>query len=157
LLDIGCGSRFTLLKALSPFIITGIGIDSEVEELEYKNILTYPFSLQKSLPFEPFCFDIVTMLAVLEHLSYPVEILKEIKRVMRPGGVLLITTPSPRARPVLEFLSYRLHLVSEKEIRDHKKYYDRQALQELLAAAGLSLEKHQYFQMGFNNFVVAGT
>ncbi len=157
LLDIGCGDRLALLEAVSPIVRKAIGIDAEVEELEHGNIQTLRFRLERKLPFQDSYFDIVTMLAVLEHLDFPLDVLKEIRRVMRPGGFLLITTPTPMARPVLEFLSYRLHLVSEKEIRDHNRYYDRKAIKDLLEASGLAVQKHRYFQVGFNNFVVAAS
>lgn len=65
------------------------------------------------------------MLAVIEHLSYPIEMLKEIERVLKPSGILLLTAPSHLAKPVLEFLSYRLHIIDEREIRDHKRYYNK--------------------------------
>lgn len=155
LLDLGCGAGFALLKALSHFVERGVGIDGDVEELQWGNIRTYRIRLEKVLPFENGSFDIVTMLAVLEHLDHPVEILKEVRRVLRPGGILLLTTPTPRAKPVLEFLSYRLHLVSEKEIRDHKRYYDGPMIRDCLARADLHMVAHKYFQFGFNNFAVA--
>jgi ubiquinone/menaquinone biosynthesis C-methylase UbiE len=155
LLDIGCGPRFTMLRALSPYIGLGVGIDEEVEDLEYGNIRTYRLRLGKTLPFTDSLFQVVTMLAILEHLDFPEQILKEARRVLRPGGIVLITTPSPKAKPVLEFLSFKLHLVSKKEIQNHKRYYDRRALEELTDVCGLRLEKHLYFQFGFNNFLVA--
>ena len=155
LLDIGCGPRFAMLRALSPYIRLGVGIDEEVEDLQYGNIRTYKLRLDKTLPFTSDFFQMVTMLAVLEHLDFPEEILKEVRRVMRPEGLLLITTPSPKAKPLLEFLSYKLHLVSQKEILDHKRYYDRKALEKLMNVCGFRMEKHVYFQLGFNNFLVA--
>jgi SAM-dependent methyltransferase len=154
-LDLGCGPRFTLLRALSRHVQCGVGVDEHVEETCQGNIRTYRARLETVLPFEEGSFDVVTMLAVLEHLATPLEILREVRRVLRPQGVLLITVPSPAAKPLLEFLSFRLHLVSEKEIRDHKTYYDREMIGDLLAQAGIKLVRHRYFQFGFNNFAVA--
>ena len=39
-------------------------------------------------------FDAVTMFDVLEHLSHPREYVKEIHRVLKPGGVLIVETPN---------------------------------------------------------------
>ncbi|MBP6256774.1 hypothetical protein KA405_03490 [Patescibacteria group bacterium] len=39
-----------------------------------------------------------------------------------------MTTPSVWSQPVLELLAYRLHVISEEEIRDHKEYFDKQKL-----------------------------
>ena len=48
--------------------------------------------------------------------------------MLKPGGLLVLTVPSWRAKPVLEFLSFRLGIVSRAEIEDHKRYFDRRDL-----------------------------
>ena len=50
-------------------------------------------------------------LTVIEHFERPRVHVAEMYRLLRPGGTLLLTTPSRRARPVLEFMAYRLHLI----------------------------------------------
>ena len=106
------------------------------------------------LPFENESFEIVTMLAVIEHLSYPIDMLREIERVLVPNGILLLTAPSHLAKPVLEFLSYKLHIVDEREIRDHKRYYNKaNFVQSITQVPNLEIIKHTYFQCGMNNFV----
>ena len=94
------------------------------------------------------------MLAVIEHLSYPIDMLREIERVLVPNGILLLTAPSHLAKPVLEFLSYKLHIVDEREIRDHKRYYNKaNFVQNIAQVPNLEIIKHTYFQCGMNNFV----
>jgi SAM-dependent methyltransferase len=80
---------------------------------------------------------------------------EEIARVLKPGGQVILTVPSLAAKPVLEFLAYRVGIVSEIEIRDHKCYYDRKSLAALFANSGLTIDRHHYFQLGMNNFLVA--
>lgn len=72
------------------------------------------------------------MLAVLEHIEYEESILQEIYRILKPSGKLVLTVPSIWAKPVLEFLAYRLKIVDEHEIRDHKRYYSRKSLRSIL-------------------------
>ncbi|MGX3011730.1 class I SAM-dependent methyltransferase [Helicobacter sp. 23-1044] len=105
-----------------------------------------------SLPFKDESFEIVCMLAVLEHLNHPLLMLKEIKRVLKKNGILLLSVPSHAAKPILEFLSYKLKLIDEAEIRDHKRYYNKADLARCAEFAGLKMEGHYYFQCGFNNF-----
>jgi len=108
----------------------------------------------ESLPYDSETFDVVTMMAVLEHVSHPKAVIVEIFRILKPGGRLVLTVPSNAAKPVLEFLAFRLGIVSAAEIRDHKCYYNKELLRQLLADTGLVMEAHHYFELGMNNFVV---
>ena len=95
------------------------------------------------------------MLAVLEHLDHPLEITEEIVRVLKPHGKLILTVPGKRAKPVLEFLSFKLGIVNRAEIEDHKKYYDLEELRDLIRQIDtLEIVHHKHFQFGMNNFCV---
>jgi len=83
------------------------------------------------------------------------DILREIRRVLKNGGALIGTVPSKAAKPVLEFLSYKLGIVNEAEIRDHKQYFNKKDLLEIFAKAGFEKVEHRYFQFWMNNFFVA--
>jgi len=155
LLDIGCGWDARFLKAVEPYIGSGVGIDFKAPLIREGKIRTERLTLADRLPYAEASFDLVTMLAVLEHLEQPQNILREIYRVLAPGGQLVLTVPSKLARPVLEFLAFRLGVVSRIEIADHKLYYDRKSLSRLLEPVGFTLRRHRYFQLGMNNFCVA--
>lgn len=155
LLDIGCGWEAKLLIQLEPHIRSGVGVDFKAPNIKTDKLETYSVHLSDALPFKNCSFDVVTMLAVLEHLDEPVEILKEIERVLRPGGRLMLTVPSWYAKPVLEFLSFRLGIISKDEIADHKAYYNKKDLLALLSRLpNMVAERHEYFQIVFNNFMV---
>jgi ubiquinone/menaquinone biosynthesis C-methylase UbiE len=156
LLDIGCGWEARFLREVEPYIEVGVGLDFKAPEMVEGKIRTERLTLTDCLPYADASFDLVTMLAVLEHLDQPEAILREIHRVLRPGGELVLTVPSKAAQPVLEFLAFRLGMVSRAEIADHKAYYDREALTMLLEEAGLMVATHHYFQFWMNNFCVAG-
>ncbi|MFZ2269547.1 MAG: class I SAM-dependent methyltransferase [Azonexus sp.] len=155
LLDIGCGWEARLLRTVEPYIGRGVGLDVKAPPIATPRITTHRLALLTELPLASASFDIVTMLATLEHLAHPAEMVAETFRVLRPGGRVLITVPSRAAQPVLEFLAYRLGLISAAEIRDHKQYFDRESLQTLFSAAGFSIERQHYFQFGMNNFLLA--
>jgi ubiquinone/menaquinone biosynthesis C-methylase UbiE len=163
LLDVGCGWEARLLKTVEPYIGSGVGIDFKAPELKSAKLKTVSAVLDDKLSFGDDSFDVVTCMAVLEHLEKPLEILREIRRVLKKpetagksgGGVLVGTVPSRAAKPVLEFLSYRLGIVNEAEIRDHKRYFNRRDLAEIFAEAGFREVTHRYFQFGMNNFFVA--
>jgi 2-polyprenyl-3-methyl-5-hydroxy-6-metoxy-1,4-benzoquinol methylase len=155
LLDIGCGWNYSLLKTVEPFVSIGVGIDSKVAEAQSPKIQTIKMTLTDFLPFESSTFDVITMMAVLEHLSDPLHMILETERVLKRGGRLVLTVPSKVAKPLLEFLAFRLHLISEVEIRDHKQYFNLVDLNKLFSQSGMIIENHNYFQMCMNNFLVA--
>jgi ubiquinone/menaquinone biosynthesis C-methylase UbiE len=153
LLDIGCGNTASFLWTVSPKIKQGFGVDFKVSDFETNNIKVQQYKFQDNLPFPDNYFDVVTMLAVLEHIEKEKEILEEVYRVLIPGGRLILTVPSIWSQPVLEFLSYKLKIVSEMEIRDHKRYYNRTKLRNALTkTAKFGDFHHQYFQFWMNNF-----
>ena len=94
------------------------------------------------------------MLAVLEHLSYSEDSLKEIHRVLKKDGRLIITVPSKIAKPILEFLAYKMYVIDRLEIEDHKKYYNKKDIFEAAEISNFIVEKHKYFQLGCNNFAI---
>lgn len=154
-LDIGCGKTATFLKTISSRVAYGYGVDFKIEENVQltQNITLVNLKLDNRLPFPDSTFNVVTMLAVLEHIEKEEEILSEIYRVLVPGGKLVLTVPSIWAQPVLEFLAYKLKIVSEAEIRDHKRYYTRASLQKVLVEkSGFTDFNHYYFQTWMNNF-----
>ena len=152
LLDIGCGWEAKLLMSVESIISTGVGVDFKAPSINTNKIQTLSLTLDKKLPFEDQSFDFITMLAVMEHLENDEAILKECARLLKPGGGLLITVPSWYAKPVLEFLSFKLKLINPYEILDHKRYYNREDLIRITDKVNeLQIKEHIYFQWRFNN------
>jgi 2-polyprenyl-3-methyl-5-hydroxy-6-metoxy-1,4-benzoquinol methylase len=154
LLDVGCG-RGKLLFDLAPRLVRGYGVDQRVEARTVQNVTLQPWVFPAALPFVESSFEVVTMTAVLEHVTDADWLLRECHRVLRPGGTLVVTTPSPRAKPILEFLAFKLHLISAQEIADHKHYFSSQELREALSRAGYSQIAVSPFQWGCNLFSTA--
>jgi ubiquinone/menaquinone biosynthesis C-methylase UbiE len=155
LLDVGCGHSATFLRAISNHISEGVGVDFKVTTESVSNISTIQTHIENELPFADASFDVVTMLAVLEHIEDDVSVIAETHRVLKPQGKLILTVPSVWAKPVLEFLAFRLGLVSRSEILDHKQYYTRQKLmQDLIIEGNFTNFYHYYFQLGMNNFCI---
>lgn len=158
LVDFGCGEEAGVLRDLATHYKKAIGFDGRVEDKE----LTEKISLRRANLNETVCLennsvDVVICLAVLEHVLKPQVLLNEAYRVLRPGGTLLLTTPSWVAKPILEFLSYKLNIVDQREIEDHQRYFWKKELAEMFKIAGFQADNLllKYFQFGCNNFVLA--
>jgi len=144
-----------LLKIISPLSKQCIGIDKKLLSINYSNIVVKEFDLDNRIPLADQSIDVVTLLAVLEHLDKEVEIIQEIRRILKPDGKLLITVPTEKAKPVLEFLSYTLHVISREEVMDHKRYYTIEKLKKILMDQGFICSQIETFEFGFNIFCYA--
>lgn len=93
-LDVGCGAGTLLKAAISEgWKAEGVEISkSAVEYLRAENIKVFNGDLCQA-NFAENSFDVVTAVEILEHISSPNIILKEIHRILRPGGLLWATTP----------------------------------------------------------------
>jgi predicted SAM-dependent methyltransferase len=98
------------------------------------------------------------MLAVFEHIEpgQLVELVKEIYRVLKPGGEYIITTPPKWTNELLKLLSL-VGIVSKEEIEEHKKIYSPEEIRKILMQTGFDQNQIQvgYFEMGMNIWVKA--
>jgi SAM-dependent methyltransferase len=153
-LDVGCGFHAFLVKEVSKSAKISCGIDKKIEDSEFSNIILKKHDLTKKLPFENNFFDIITMLAVIEHVEKPVFLLSEIYDKLKKDGILIMTAPSVLAKPVLEFLSFKLGIVSKEEISDHKRYFNKTKFLKLVGKTDFVFEKHEYFSFYMNNLCI---
>lgn len=157
LVDVGCGREGFLLHRMKHTIKHGYGIDKKIKDWEKDNITIKGFDFDGKIPppLPAACADQATMLAVLEHVLHPEFTLQSIYRLLKDGGELILTTPTPLSKPILEFLAYRLRLIDEGEIRDHKHYFSKQELIALLQKIGFKDIRHRYFECGVNQIAIA--
>lgn len=156
--DLGCGYRGLFLFRYQDKFKHAYGLDIAVNEaLNTDHVTLKPADLNSHIPLPDSSVDVVTSLAVLEHLSEREQHLKEIYRILKPGGMVLLTTPTPANKPLLEFLAFRLHVTDATEIADHKFYMSGEHLRQLLQAAGFQNEHiiTATWQLGLNNSVRA--
>jgi len=90
LLDIGCGEK-PYLDIFSPHTDSYTGID--IPQSLHKKDAVDIFANAHQLPFKKDSFDTVLCLEILEHVKQPLDVLKEIYRVLKPGGILVLSAP----------------------------------------------------------------
>jgi ubiquinone/menaquinone biosynthesis C-methylase UbiE len=155
LCDIGCGFNAKFLLNISDYISKGYGFDKKIDNKRINNIYIQNAEISDNIPLEDKFVDCVTLLAVLEHLDYAIKVLSECFRILKFGGVLILTTPSPFSKPILEFLSFKLKIVSPDEIADHKHYYSKEELVKILEGVGFKNIETCSFEFGLNNLAIA--
>lgn len=157
LLDFGCGHQAYLLHQVQDKIKTGVGLDYDSSSYEISpKAKVMHFHFTESLPFQNNSFDKIIILAVLEHFTPETasKLFDEFHRVLSPGGMIVLTTPTPWGQKILEFLAFRLHIISEEEVADHKKYYSKGDLFGFAKKHSYIIEKYNTFQLGGNSICV---
>jgi 2-polyprenyl-3-methyl-5-hydroxy-6-metoxy-1,4-benzoquinol methylase len=96
LLDVGCGEGFFLFNASKAGYITkGVELSHDAVEYAKKEFgLDVEIGPLDELQFPENYFDVVTLWVVLEHVPYPLATLKEACRILKPGGLLAVSTPN---------------------------------------------------------------
>ncbi len=96
--------------------------------------------LAQPLPFDADAFDLVWCSEVLEHLFAPLETAKEIARVLKPGGVLLVTVPY---HGLLKNLGIALFAFERHydPTYPHIRFYTRKSLKGMIEHAGLHVDE----------------
>lgn len=160
IMDIGCGHDARLLRDLAPSIKHGVGIDIQISEAAKNTpqLAFYEKPIERALSeLEDSQFDVILMLSVLEHLWEPQTVLTACRRLLCPGGALVLNVPNWLGKRFLELSAFKLGLSPACEMDDHKMYYSKQDLWPLLVRAGFKPSgiRMRYHKFGLNLFAVA--
>lgn len=136
LLDLGCGVK-PFKKIYSGYSSNSVGIDVATSP-HTKSEMDMIYD-GKNIPFDNNRFDYVLCTEVMEHVPDPALFLKEIHRVMKSDGILIMTTP---------FL-VPLH----EEPHDFYRY-TKHGIHHLLTNAGFHLEYIESFS-GYSGVLIA--
>ncbi|MFH1393048.1 MAG: class I SAM-dependent methyltransferase [Patescibacteria group bacterium] len=162
ILDVGCGSYPLFLLSIDFAEKYGLDkVDNKQKDILLNrgiSFLEYDIEHQNNLPYQNNFFDAVTILAVFEHIE-PKKIpaiLREIYRILKPGGVCILTTPSVWAVLPLKIMA-KMHLVSSTELAEHKYAYKPSELIAIFEKTPFAKENLQsgYFELGMNIWVTA--
>jgi SAM-dependent methyltransferase len=159
LADLGCGYHATLTRSLLPRIAHATLVDVALADDLKSDPKITPIegSLVEVLPrIASGSVDVLLCLSVLEHLADPLDALRELHRILAPGGVAMLNVPTWRGKWFLELAAFRLGVSPASEMDDHKWYFDPRDLWPLLVAAGFkpSAIRCRRHKFGLNTFAV---
>jgi SAM-dependent methyltransferase len=135
ILDAGCGSGRNMVELARHGDVTGVELSAtsvclarerSAGEVVEGSVL--------EMPFEGGTFDLAVSLDVIEHLEDDLTALRELRRVVAPGGALLITVPA-----------YQWLWSGHDEINHHHRRYTRRSLQRIAEQAGWQQVRTTYF------------
>jgi SAM-dependent methyltransferase len=134
-LDVGCG-----IGDMLAFRPEAVGVDINEHNVSYcrQHGLDAHLMPIDELPFAEATFDSVLLDNVLEHIADPSPLLKEIRRVLRKGGHVVIGVPGLRGQAA---------------DLDHKVFYDEESLRRLASRHGFKVEQFMYVPLWRSMFL----
>jgi len=138
--DVGCGMGSTF-EMLSEFGWV-VGVDLSPTALAFSKQRGHPLLIAGSLPSLPFAdatFDVVCALDIIEHLDDDHAAARELWRICKPGGLLLVTVPA-----------YEWLWSEHDSINEHRRRYTRHRLQEVFEHLPL-----EYLKLSYMNTLLA--
>ncbi len=137
ILDLGCGTGFNF-PAIKKFD-TCYGLDisksalEQAKKYDYKKL--YEGDALKT-PFKENVFDAVLCMDLVEHLEEDVELLKEVKRTLKPNGICLFTVPA-----------YKFLWSKDDELAHHVRRYTKKQIKQKIKKAGFKIKllSYRYF------------
>lgn len=140
ILDAGCGTGLNMVHLSAWGTVTGIDISPRaVEFCEKRGLKNVVLGPVEQTPFTDNSFDIATCFGVLYHKAVDDQrAVKELARVCKPGGLVLITTPA------MKFLRWKIFRTPHDELQHTGRRHTHKELQTLLENAGFEVKKISY-------------
>lgn len=137
ILDVGCGTGGNMLLLKEFGAVTGLDLSDEALKLaKDKNFAQLIKGDATKMPFSNDYFDIVSVLDTLEHVEDDKSVFKETFRVLKSGGILIITVPA-----------YQWLWSQHDEVLHHIRRYDRVDLVKKAEKEGFKILRSSHFVM----------
>jgi len=174
ILDIGCGDGYYLhlISALGvDVVLAGVDKDKKALRSAKKNLegrkveLRYG-DLMKKIPYRVNSFDKVIMSEVLEHLPDDARGLREVRRVLRKNGLLVISVPNANYPFLWDPVNWVLEKFFGRHVKSgfwagiwnqHERLYKRSGLVKLVSANGFNVIDSRsitYWSLPFHHYIV---
>jgi len=146
ILDVGCGTGANL-ELLDQFGVAE-GVDVSADALEFcrqRGLERVRQGAAEKLPYESGTFDLVTGLDVVEHLDDDLAGLREMHRVLKPGGRILLFVPA-----------FMFLWGVQDDISNHRRRYTLKELKQRVQEAGFEVERASYANITFFTPILLG-
>jgi 2-polyprenyl-3-methyl-5-hydroxy-6-metoxy-1,4-benzoquinol methylase len=143
--DVGCAGGLFLLAAQAidgyncgvppRFNVRGISIDPRERNETERNVGCPVVFPQEAASEWAGWADVITLMNVLEHVNDPFELLSQLKRIMKPGGLLVIDVPN---NSVVSMRGRLLGRWPELDLGEHINHFVPATLDVLMQRAGFT-------------------
>ena len=133
------GAKWGGLASRLPVGVTYTGLDLSEENVRKAAAAGLDIrhaDVTKPLPVDDGAFDCVFCLELLEHLTFPLALLEELRRVLTPDGRAVISVPSPYS-----WVEVYRELFGRHDTEGHLNAYTTPVMTNLAALAGFRVER----------------
>lgn len=158
LLDVGCGAG-DFIEAFSFYLpklnLTAVDISQKAIKKARSRKINAKFVVSgaEKLPFKNNSFDIVTCFDVVEHVKSPLKMLREINRVLKPGGIFHTFIPLEDNIFSPEGLLIKLGWKAKEIYGGHPQHYSYHFVTKLFKDTGFNI-KRTYWGEHFTNQII---
>lgn len=139
ILDVGCGTGANLLMLSEYGDAEGVDISNDALAFcRERGLDQVKLGAGEALPYDDGTFDLVTALDVVEHMDDDLTGLREMRRVLRPGGRVLIFVPT-----------FMFLWGLQDDVSNHRRRYRLSELRRVLEQAGFEVERTTYANITF--------
>ena len=139
ILDVGCGTGANLLMLSNYGEAEGVDISEDALAFcRERGLQKVKHGAAEELPYEDGTFDLVTALDVVEHIDDDVASLREMRRVLRPDGRVLLFVPT-----------FMFLWGLQDDVSNHRRRYRLPELHRVLDQAGFDVERSTYANITF--------
>jgi 2-polyprenyl-3-methyl-5-hydroxy-6-metoxy-1,4-benzoquinol methylase len=138
LLDVGCSSGAA--AARMGFQAEGVEPSPEAAESARRDGFRVHTGLLEEARYPAAAFDAVTLIEVLEHLNDPRPLLAECRRILRPGGIVMATTPNAESWTA-RAMGARWEVFSLSAMGGHVSFFNPASLRLLAERTGFELAR----------------
>ena len=140
LLDVGCASGQFLGDAASRFDVEGVELSSAAAEVARGKGFVVHQGYVTDLPGSE-QYDVVTLIQLIEHVVDQDETLKSVWRLLKPGGVLYVSTPASDSASFAYLERLHRHVAGFA----HVSIYGKEALVRLVEQHGFECLRHEHW------------
>ena len=98
-------------------------------------------------------FDVVAALAIIEHMSDPGQFLCDMRKYLKQGGRIILTTPNP-ALDWAHGLGGRVGLFARESHEEHQSLMGRRTLEQVAKKSGMQMLLYRRFLCGANQLAI---
>ena len=158
ILELGCGTApiINILKKDQKY--TGVDLNKKViSKLKNKfpNHTFFKIDISKEKVTSKEKFDLILLVAFIEHLKNPDFLLENINKNLKNNGRIVMTTPT-KLGDLLNTIGAYIGLTAMSAVIDHEIIYNKKKVKYLCERNNLKLICYKKFQFGLNQLIVIG-